>query len=127
MKKLPKDVDGRNGERAKWAQEALWAYNNGRPPFCVDRAVKAWQAITKSDDEDVLTDLLCDLRHWCDRNEVNFRDQVRSEKNDKEPGHDIAAFLRELRWWGKSKGFSYAEGLRKVGYHYDAETGKIPY
>ena len=52
--KLPPDPDGQNDYRAGWA----------------DKALVAFQTITKADGEDVLSDLLTDLMHWSDRIQI---------------------------------------------------------
>jgi hypothetical protein len=49
---LPPDPDDKNEERAGWAEEAL----------------QAFQAVTGTDDEDAIADLIADLLHLCDRN-----------------------------------------------------------
>lgn len=51
--KLPPDPDETNEARAEWAKTAI----------------DAFQLATGTDDEDALADLLCDLMHFCDRNE----------------------------------------------------------
>ena len=56
MSKLPPDPEKRNDERAAWAQGAL----------------RHFQRKTRTDYGDVLKDLLCDLMHWCDRNDSDF-------------------------------------------------------
>lgn len=48
---LPPDPECMNGNRAEWANVA----------------VKAFQTETLTDDEDALSDLICDLMHWADR------------------------------------------------------------
>lgn len=53
---LPPDPEGRNDDRASWAGQA----------------VKAFQNATGTDDEDALSDLLADLRHWADRQNYDF-------------------------------------------------------
>lgn len=55
-KSLPPDPDGKNDERAEWAAAAL----------------RHFQCTTGTDFEDALSDLLCDLMHWCDRNNFDF-------------------------------------------------------
>jgi hypothetical protein len=45
-----------NASRAKWAGAAL----------------RQFQCVTGTDDEDALGDLLCDLMHWSDRNNYDF-------------------------------------------------------
>lgn len=56
MRKLPPDPDGQNDDRADWARTAL----------------RAFMRATGTDLEDALGDLLCDLRHWADRNGFDF-------------------------------------------------------
>jgi hypothetical protein len=56
MRKLPKDVDGRNAERAQWAKAAL----------------RAFMLETGVDYEDALGDLLGDLMHLADREPFDF-------------------------------------------------------
>ena len=53
---LPPDPDGINTERAQWT----------------DAPMRCFQRETGTDDEDALSDLLCDLMHWCDRNDSDF-------------------------------------------------------
>jgi hypothetical protein len=53
---LPADPESMNDDRAEWAAIAL----------------DAFQRLTGTDDEDVLSDLLCNLMHWCDRNDCGF-------------------------------------------------------
>lgn len=60
-KPIPRDPDSENANRTRWAQAALWAF----------------QKETRTDDEDALADLLCDLMHWSDRNDFNFTDEHR--------------------------------------------------
>ncbi len=57
---LPPDPDGMNDERAGWAKEALAAF----------------MAATGTDPDDAVSDLLCDLMHWCDRRGVAFRTEL---------------------------------------------------
>lgn len=54
---LPPDPDGQNADRAHWAFLALAEFIHA----------------TGIDPEDAVADLLCDLRHWCDRNNMSFR------------------------------------------------------
>lgn len=58
-RKLPKDPDGRNDMRAAWA----------------DAAIQTFRAETGTAHQDAVADLLCDLRHWCDRKGFNFDKQ----------------------------------------------------
>lgn len=53
---LPGDPENMNSDRASWASAAL----------------REFQRVTGTDDEDRLGDLLCDLMHWCDRNDLDF-------------------------------------------------------
>jgi len=55
-KRLPPDPENQNDERAEWAASAL----------------RDFQRNTRTDDEDALSDLLCDLMHWSDRNNCDF-------------------------------------------------------
>jgi hypothetical protein len=55
-KPIPCDPDGRNDGRAYWAATAL----------------RRFQRETGTGNETALSDLLCDLMHWCDRNHTNF-------------------------------------------------------
>lgn len=56
LKALPPDPDNMNNDRAEWAASAL----------------RQFQCVTGTDYEDSLGDLLCDLMHWCDRNNFDF-------------------------------------------------------
>jgi len=38
--------------------------------------VASFKHATGTDDQDVLTDLLCDLMHWSDRNQADFEPAV---------------------------------------------------
>lgn len=60
VKKLPPDPDGQNDDRAEWAAQSL----------------DAFQAATGTDLCDAVPDLLCDLMHWCDRNNTNFNQML---------------------------------------------------
>jgi hypothetical protein len=55
-RRLPPDPEGMNDERASWADEVL----------------QRFRALTGTDYEDALGDLLCDLMHWSDRNNFDF-------------------------------------------------------
>ena len=57
---LPPDPDAQNDERAKWAAQAIEAFELAT---CVDR-------------EDALSDLLADLMHWADRNGLDFSAEI---------------------------------------------------
>jgi hypothetical protein len=68
-RKLPPDPDRQNDDRSEWAAVAL----------------KAFQAETGTEDEDVLADLLTDLIHWADRHNRDFAqecDLARSRYRD---------------------------------------------
>lgn len=61
-KKLPPDPEEINESRAEWAEQAI----------------RAFQDATQTDDGDALSDLLCDLMHWSDRNgKESFATQLR--------------------------------------------------
>ena len=62
---LPPDPENMNDERSAWAAVAL----------------EAFQDETRTDDEDAVADLLCDLRHWCDRNGMDFRIELARAMN----------------------------------------------
>jgi hypothetical protein len=53
---LPPDPEGKNDDRAKWAAAAIRHY----------------QRATRTDWHDAVADLLCDLMHFCDRENFNF-------------------------------------------------------
>src|ERR1700676_3318566 len=55
-KKLPSDPEGINDDRAEWAASAL----------------RRFQRVTGTDNDDAPADLICDLMHWCDRHEHDF-------------------------------------------------------
>lgn len=62
--KLPPDPDGRNDERAARIDAAFKAYA---------KAADLYEDGEFLDAEDsILSDMLCDIQHWCDRNEVDF-------------------------------------------------------
>jgi hypothetical protein len=74
-KKIPPDPatgeDTTNAERAAWAEIGLCAF--GKHTGTVGRKV--------GDDEDpflIIVDLLADLAHWCDRNNVDLQSAIRS-------------------------------------------------
>lgn len=56
---LPPDPEEMNDLRAECASFALQAFMN----------------VAGCDLEDAVADLLCDIRHWCDRNGVEFIDE----------------------------------------------------
>lgn len=53
---LPPDPDGMNDARAEWAGEAL----------------NIFRSITGAELDDLVSDFLCDLRHWCDRQGMDY-------------------------------------------------------
>jgi hypothetical protein len=59
-RKLPPDPENMNGDRAEWAAAAL----------------RHFQCCTGTDYDTALVDLLGDLMHWCDRNGVDFEDEL---------------------------------------------------
>lgn len=61
---LPADPEGNNDRRAELAEYAIL-------PFIEEFG----------DDRTALVDLLADLRHWCDRHEVDFQDALDSAFN----------------------------------------------
>lgn len=65
-KVLPPDGDGENDDRSRWA----------------DAAILEFRRQTGSDLEDALSDLLADAMHWCDRNEIDFDNEL-----DRARGH----------------------------------------
>ena len=73
---LPADPENMNDDRAKWAGAAL----------------RAFQSVTGTDDEDSLGDLLCDLMHWSDRNNYAFEAALFRARGhyDAETGGDIS-------------------------------------
>jgi hypothetical protein len=58
---LPPDPEGRNANRARHAAVALAVF----------------QRQTGADLEDVVSDLLIDLMHWCDRHGQEFHQELR--------------------------------------------------
>ena len=63
---IPDDPDGQNDDRAEWA----------------DAAIKAFAFTVRMDpvvegEDTVLTDLLTDMMHWCDRRSFTFADCLR--------------------------------------------------
>ncbi len=74
-KLLPPDASAdegtTNADRASWAEVGLRAY--GKRTGTVGKTV--------GDDEDpflIVVDLLADLAHWCDRNNVDLQSAIRS-------------------------------------------------
>lgn len=60
-KLLPPDPDELNDDRAEWAGEAIDAF-----------AAAVYAERNTEDDTTILADLLANLRHWADRNAVDF-------------------------------------------------------
>lgn len=56
MSTLPPDPEGMNDRRAAWAASALSVFMH----------------VTGTHPDTALPDMLCDLMHWCDRNEWSF-------------------------------------------------------
>ncbi len=59
-----------NGQRASWAEAAILAF--GQRTGAIAKAI--------GDREEpflIVTDLLADLAHWCDRNEVDLQATIR--------------------------------------------------
>ena len=65
QRRLPPDPEGQNDERAAWAKVAL----------------DAFMQETATDLDDAVTDLLCDLMHWCDRNNQDFESALNRAQN----------------------------------------------
>lgn len=59
-KQLPPDPEGQNDDRAEWA----------------DAAIAAFRAVTGTDLEDAVSDLIADLMHWCDRHDISFSEEL---------------------------------------------------
>lgn len=58
--KLPPDPEGMNDKRSQWAEEA----------------VETFVSVTGTDQEDAVSDLLCNLMHYCDRNRLDFNAEL---------------------------------------------------
>lgn len=56
VKAVPPDPDGENDNRAEWAERGLMAFARA----------------TGCDREDMVHDMLADIRHWCDRNNMDW-------------------------------------------------------
>jgi len=59
---IPPDPEGLNDDRAAWAGDAIDAFA---------------RTTGVDDPDDAVSDLIADLRHWCDRNGVEFEEAVR--------------------------------------------------
>lgn len=57
---LPPDPEGMNDDRAGWA----------------DTAIAAFRKATGTDEADAVSDLIADLRHWCDRKELPWEAEL---------------------------------------------------
>lgn len=62
---LPPDPEDMNNDRAEWADEAIRTFASTTN---MDSAGE--------DDQTILTDLLGDLMHWCDRAGIDFNARV---------------------------------------------------
>lgn len=60
---LPPDPEGMNDDRAQWAQQAITTF-----------AVTTGMAGANEENITILGDLLADIMHWCDRNDLRFED-----------------------------------------------------
>lgn len=60
-RRVPPDPEKMNDERAEWAAAAI----------------EAFEGQTRTDREDAVCDLLADLAHWCDRNDMNMGHELR--------------------------------------------------
>jgi hypothetical protein len=75
---LPPDPEDMNEERAKWAENVLegFAKNVGEEP---------WKGITLAERHDLkeqnLSDMLADLGHYCDRQEISLQERLRVASN----------------------------------------------
>ena len=67
---LPPDPEGMNDHRSAWAGEAIATF----------------MLATGTDLEDAVSDLLVDIRHWCDRHNIDF---------DVEQGRAVAHYEAE--------------------------------
>lgn len=59
--KLPPDPEGMNDDRAEWAEHAIDAFGE-----------RTRMNTAGEDRETMLGDLLTNLMHWCDRNDVDW-------------------------------------------------------
>jgi len=66
---LPPDPDGQNDDRASWAQAAI------------DRHGEATGATAAGDGDCNVFDLMCNLIHWCDRNDISFKELVKDARD----------------------------------------------
>lgn len=68
--KLPPDPEGKNKDRADWANVALAAFGD-----------ETGQTIDGDGPQQMIADLLCDLAHFCDRNGLSFAVCLSSGRN----------------------------------------------
>lgn len=69
-KTLPPDPENMNDDRAEWAAAAIHAFGH------TTRMIQAGE-----DHDTIVCDLIADIMHWCDRNEVDFDDCLRIATN----------------------------------------------
>jgi hypothetical protein len=69
MATIPADPDNLNDDRAEWAAAALDTFRE-----------RCYQL--PEEPITVLGDLLCDLMHWCDRNEVSFAEALENAQGN---------------------------------------------
>jgi hypothetical protein len=65
MKTLPPDPECQNDDRAEWAGSAL----------------RHFQSTTGCEFDEALPDLLADLQHWCDRNDIDFQKALETARD----------------------------------------------
>lgn len=65
---LPPDPDHRNDERAARLHEPIVTYA---------KSVELHDGVDFTDELDcIISDILCDLRHWCDRHDIDFESRL---------------------------------------------------
>lgn len=108
-KSLPPDPEDQNDARAEWTGAALAAF----------------QSQTGTEDDDALSDLLCDLMHWADRHNEDFNAELARARNHydvettpEDPPLLQAAKLVLERW---SQG-DLAEAVRQLDAAVEAAT-----
>lgn len=92
MKKKIK-VSVRNKERAGWAQTALEA-------FCRDTG----QTIETDGSEEVISDFLCDLMHYCDEHKLTFEALLTRGRTHYAEETDTACVVCGCRFCGFDEG-----------------------
>jgi hypothetical protein len=65
-----------NLDRAEWCARA-------------QAALRCSQSATGADDDNALPDLLCDLQHWSDRENVNFEDALDTARMHHQAERDV--------------------------------------